>query len=29
MQWLNKADISKDLEGKKGQYYDYLASIIN
>jgi glucose-1-phosphate thymidylyltransferase len=29
MQWLNKADILKDLEGKKGQYYNYLASIIN
>ncbi|AFU68505.1 glucose-1-phosphate thymidylyltransferase RfbA [Psychroflexus torquis ATCC 700755] len=29
MQWLNKADISKDLEGKKGEYYSYLASIID
>ena len=29
MEWLNKTEISKDLEGKKGQYYDYLASIIN
>jgi glucose-1-phosphate thymidylyltransferase len=29
MKWLNKTEISKDLEGKKGQYYNYLASIIN
>ena len=29
MQWLNKTEISKDLEGKKGEYYSYLASIIN
>ena len=29
MQWLNKADILKDLEGKKGEYYSYLASIVN
>jgi len=29
MQWLNKADILKDLEGKKGEYYSYLASIID
>jgi glucose-1-phosphate thymidylyltransferase len=29
MQWLNKVDISKDLEGKKGEYYSYLASIVN
>ena len=29
MKWLNKVDISKDLEGKKGEYYSYLASIVN
>jgi glucose-1-phosphate thymidylyltransferase len=29
MKWLNKTEISKDLEGKKGQYYNYIASIIN
>ena len=29
MQWLNKADISKDIEGKKGEYYSYLAGIVN
>jgi len=29
MKWLNKTEISKDLEGKKGEYYNYLASIIN
>jgi glucose-1-phosphate thymidylyltransferase len=29
MQWLNKTEILKDLEGKKGEYYSYLASIIN
>ena len=29
MKWLNKTEISKDLEGKKGQYYNYLASIID
>jgi glucose-1-phosphate thymidylyltransferase len=29
MQWLNKTEILKDLEGKKGVYYSYLASIIN
>jgi glucose-1-phosphate thymidylyltransferase len=29
MQWLNKADISKDIEGKKGEYYRYLAGIVN
>jgi glucose-1-phosphate thymidylyltransferase len=29
MQWLNKIDISKGLEGKKGEYYSYLASIVN
>jgi glucose-1-phosphate thymidylyltransferase len=29
MKWLNKTEISKDLEGKKGQYYSYLASIID
>ena len=28
MQWLNKADILKDLEGKKGEYYSYLRHII-
>jgi glucose-1-phosphate thymidylyltransferase len=27
--WLSKVDISKDLEGKKGEYYSYLASIVN
>jgi len=29
MKWINKTEISKDLEGKKGEYYSYLASIIN
>jgi glucose-1-phosphate thymidylyltransferase len=29
MQWLAASDISKDLEGKKGEYYSYLSSIIN
>lgn len=29
MKWLDKADIVNDLEGKKGEYYNYLASIIN
>jgi glucose-1-phosphate thymidylyltransferase len=29
MQWLNKADILKDLKGKKGEYYSYLTSIVN
>jgi len=29
MKWLNKTEISKDLKGKKGEYYSYLASIIN
>jgi glucose-1-phosphate thymidylyltransferase len=28
MQWLNKADILKDLEGKKGEYYSYLMHIL-
>lgn len=27
--WLSKLDISKDLEGKKGEYYSYLAKILN
>jgi glucose-1-phosphate thymidylyltransferase len=29
MKWLDKADIVNDLEGKKGEYYNYLAGIIN
>jgi len=29
MKWINKTEISKDLEGKKGEYYSYLASILN
>jgi glucose-1-phosphate thymidylyltransferase len=29
MQWLNKEDISKEIEGKKGEYYSYLAGIVN
>jgi glucose-1-phosphate thymidylyltransferase len=29
MKWLNKTEILKDLEGKKGQYYSYLASTVN
>ena len=29
MKWLNKADISKGIEGKKGEYYNYLAGIVN
>jgi glucose-1-phosphate thymidylyltransferase len=29
MEWLRKVDISKDLEGKKGEYYSYLSSIVN
>jgi glucose-1-phosphate thymidylyltransferase len=28
MQWLNKTDISKEIEGKKGQYYSYLKQIL-
>jgi glucose-1-phosphate thymidylyltransferase len=28
MQWLNKADVLKDLEGKKGEYYSYLMHIL-
>jgi glucose-1-phosphate thymidylyltransferase len=28
MKWLNKVDISKDIEGKKGEYYSYLAGIV-
>jgi glucose-1-phosphate thymidylyltransferase len=28
MQWLNKADILKDLKGKKGEYYSYLMHIL-
>jgi glucose-1-phosphate thymidylyltransferase len=29
MKWINKTEISKDLEGKKGEYYSYLSSIVN
>jgi glucose-1-phosphate thymidylyltransferase len=29
MQLLNKADISKDLELKKGEYYQYIKRILN
>lgn len=27
--WFNKTEISKDLEGKKRQYYNYLARIVS
>jgi glucose-1-phosphate thymidylyltransferase len=29
MEWLEKTDIEKDVEGKKGEYYNYLKHLLN